>query len=154
MKPIEKIIIASVVGTSFMTLYSYWKSKQENEKYVEPELLNELIDQSENLPDIDNEESHPAGWVLHYVAGVSFVGGYWLLWRKVLQQPSLVRMLSVGALSGAAGIGVWQTLFSTHENPPQNNRTGYYKQLFNAHIVFSAFALATYKALGFCKGKK
>lgn len=147
MKSAEKIIIAGIVGTTFMTLYSYLKGKKENEKYVEPELLNELIDNSENFPEIENEEWHPAGWGLHYGAGVAFVGTYWLLWEKVLKKPTIAKILSVGALSGVAGIAIWQTLFSIHDHPPKNNRHGYYKQLFEAHIVFSAFALASYKLL-------
>jgi len=153
MKPLEKIVIAGMVGTTFMTLYSYLKGKKENEKYVEPELLNELIDNSDNLPPIENEESHPAGWGLHYGAGVAFVGAYWLLWEKVLKKPTLPKILSVGALSGAAGIGIWKTLFSIHDHPPKNNRRGYYQQLFEAHIVFSAFALASYKFLDYIKRK-
>ena len=145
MKTAEKIIISGMAGTTFMTMYSYLKSRRENEKYVEPELLNELIDNSRNLPEIENEEWHPAGWGLHYGASVAFVGTYWLLWQKALKKPTLSKILSVGALSGAAGIAVWKTLFSIHDNPPRNNRAGYYKQLFEAHIVFSAFALASYK---------
>lgn len=154
MKSVEKILIAGIVGTSFMTLYSYLKGEKENEKYVEPELLNELIDNSGNLPEIQNEKTHPAGWGLHYGAGIAFVGTYWLLWEKVLKKPTLSKVLSVGALSGVAGIGIWQTLFSIHDNPPKNNRRGYYKQLFEAHIVFSAFALASYKLLNVFSKRK
>jgi len=64
MKPTEKIIISGMAGTTFMTLYSYLKGRKENEKYVEPELLNELIDNSGNLPEIENEEWHPGGCIM------------------------------------------------------------------------------------------
>lgn len=153
MKPIEKIIIAGIVGTTFMTLYSYLKAKKENQQYVEPVLLNELIDNSGKMPEVEEEETHPAGWSLHYGAGIAFVAAYWALWRKALHNPTLPKIIIIGSLSGAAGILVWKTLFSNHDNPPHNYRYGYYRQLFFAHIIFSAFALASYKGLNYVEHK-
>lgn len=147
MKAFEKIIIAGVVGTTFMTLYSYLKAKKENQEYVEPIMINKLIDNSKNLPSIKDEEIHPAGWGLHYATGISFVGLYWLLWKKVLTKPTTAKILIVGSISGLAGIAVWKSLFTQHDRPPKNYRNGYYRQLFVAHIIFSIFALTTYKSL-------
>ncbi|TRW27190.1 hypothetical protein FMM05_00690 [Flavobacterium zepuense] len=151
MKTINKIIIAGAVGTTFMTLYSMLRSKQDNQEYSEPVLINELIDNSKNLPAIKNEITHPAGYILHYVTGVGFVSLYWLLWKKVLLRPSGFRIVIVGGLSGLTGIAVWKILFKQHNSHPYNNRFGYYKQLLTAHIIFSATALVTYKALGTSK---
>jgi H+/Cl- antiporter ClcA len=147
MKTAEKIIIAGIVGTTFMTLYSYLKAKKENQEYVEPVMINKLIDNSKNLPSMQDEDIHPAGWGLHYAAGVSFVGLYWLLWKKVLTKPTVPKILIVGALSGLVGILVWKMLFRQHKRPPYNYRHGYYRQLFTAHIIFSLFALVTYRTL-------
>lgn len=148
MKAVEKIIIAGVVGTTFMTLYSYLKARKENQEYVEPVMINKLIDDSENLPRIKNEDSHPSGWVLHYATGIGFMGGYYLLWHKALAKPTLIKILVIGSLSGLTGIAVWKLLFTQHNRPPQNYRYGYYRQLFIAHIIFTLFAIPTYKALG------
>jgi hypothetical protein len=145
MKTAEKIIIAGIVGTTFMTLYSYLKAKKENQEYVEPIMINKLIDNSKNLPSIRDEDIHPAGWVLHYLTGVSFVTLYWLLWKKCLKKPTIAKIIIVGSVSGLAGIMVWKALFTQHNRPPHNYRHGYYRQLFIAHIVFSYFALTTYK---------
>lgn len=145
MKTIEKIIVAGVVGTTFMTLYSYWKSKKEKQEYVEPVMLNKLIDKSKNLPDIKDNDAHPAGWGLHYLTGIAFVTAYWLLWRKVLKHPTLPKIVVIGSLSGIAGIATWKLMFANHDNPPQNYRYGYYKQLFTAHVIFSLTALMAYK---------
>lgn len=147
MKAVEKIIIAGIVGTTCMTIYSYLKAKKEKEHYVEPVLLNELIDNSKNLPVIEKEETHPAGWTLHYATGVLFVLAYWLLWRKALYRPTIAKIITIGSLSGMTGILVWKILFSSHSDPPRNNRNGYYRQLFFAHIVFSVFAIVTYKVI-------
>lgn len=153
MKTLEKIIVAGVVGTPFMTLYSYWKSKQERQQYVEPVMINKLIGKSENMPKVDNEVLHPVGWGLHYLAGIAFVSIYWLIWRKALTKPTATKILIIGSLSGIAGIVVWKSLFTQHDNPPQNYRYGYYRQLLVAHIIFSAFALASYKGMEYLENE-
>ncbi len=152
MKTIEKIVVAGIVGTSFMTLYSYWKSKQEKQEYVEPVLINKLVDASENLPDVKN--MHPAGWALHYLTGISFVTGYWIIWHKALKNPTTPKIIIIGTSSGLIGIAIWKLLFAQHNNPPNNYRYGYYKQLLMAHVVFSAFAIATYKGLEYTNNIK
>lgn len=153
MKTAEKIIVAGIVGTTFMTLYSYWKSRQERQQYVEPIMINKLIDKSANLPEIQNEDSHPAGWGLHYLAGIAFVSAYWLIWNKALSKPTTVKILVIGLISGGIGIAVWKLLFVQHDNPPHNYRQGYYRQLLVAHILFSAFALVSYKGLEYIDNK-
>lgn len=147
MKTIGKVIIAGVVGTTFMTLYSYLKAKQENQQYVEPVMINKLIDNSKNLPSITDEELHPAGWLLHYATGISFVALYLLLWKKSLTKPTLSKVIILGSVSGFIGIMVWKILFNQHDRPPRNYRYGYYRQLLIAHIVFTFAALPTYKIL-------
>lgn len=147
MKTAEKIIIAGIVGTTFMTLYSYLKAKKEHQEYVEPIMINKLIDNSKNLPSIKDNDIHPAGWCLHYITGIGFVSIYWLLWKKALLHPTLFKNMITGSLSGIIGIMVWKMLFTQHNRPPQNYRYGYYKQLFIAHMIFSTFALTTFKVL-------
>ena len=147
----SKIILAGIVGTTFMTLYSYYISKKERQQYVEPVLLNKLIDSSENLPDIKDEETHPAGWLAHYGIGIAFVIAYYLLWKRALKSPGPLKALIIGAASGAVGIGSWKIMFAANDNPPGNNRYGYYRQLFYAHLVFTALALAGYKVPEYIK---
>ena len=130
-----------------MTLYSYMKAKKENQQYVEPVMINRLIDNSKNLPPLEHEESHLAGWGLHYATGIGFVTIYWLIGKKVLTRPTVPKIITVGALSGLIGIVVWKMIFAQHERPPHNYRYGYYRQLFVAHIIFALFALTTYKNL-------
>ncbi len=146
MKTTEKIIIAGVVGTTFMTLYSYLKARKERQEYVEPVLINKLIDNSDKAQ-IDNTKSHPAGWGLHYATGIGFIAAYYFLWKKALHHPTPYRIAATGVVSGGVGIVVWKLLFARHDNPPRNYRFGYYKQLLIAHIIFSIAGIATYKAL-------
>ena len=148
MKTLEKIVVAGIVGTTFMTLYSYLKAKKENQEYVEPVMINKLIDNSDNLPEIDDNNSNASGYVLHYATGIGFMAAYYLLWEKALVKPKLSKILVIGALSGAAGIAVWKFMFAQHDNAPRNYRHGYYRQLFTAHVIFTLFAIPTYKLLG------
>ncbi len=145
MRTAAKIVLAGVVGTTFMTLYSYIISKKEHQEFTEPILLNKLIDGSENLPDIDNEEKHPAGWLAHYGVGVLFVIAYWIVWRRALRSPGIVKGLLIGAASGIIAIISWKLMFAANDDPPQNDRYKYYRQLFYAHLIFSVFALFGYK---------
>jgi Na+/proline symporter len=144
MKTGYKIIIAGVAGTTLMTLYSYYKANKEKQQYREPVLLNKLINRSEVLPD-KIHDNHPAGWVSHYAVGILFVTAYYLFWKKALHNPTPYRIAVVGALSGGVAIAAWKLMFASNDNPPDNNRYGYYRQLFIAHIIFSISALAVYK---------
>ena len=145
MKPIYKIVAASIIGTSFMTLYSYHRSRKENQQYREPVLLNKLINRSKLLP-VTVGDNNPAGWVSHYAVGLTFVLVYYALWKKALHSPGPLRSLTIGTVSGGIAIAAWKTMFAVNDNPPANNRQGYYRQLFVAHLIFSVFALAAYKA--------
>lgn len=147
MKTTGKIIVAGLVGTTLMTLYSYYISKKEKEQYREPELLNALVDRSRYLPQIADKQKHPFGWAAHYGIGIMFVIAYRLLWKESLKNPSLFRTAVIGAASGGIGIVSWKFFFSEHDNPPANDRQGYYRQLFYAHIIFSASAIITYRLL-------
>lgn len=149
---ITKIIAAALVGTTFMTLYSYAMAKKENEKYLEPELLNALIDGSDNLPDVDDEKSNAAGWLAHYGVGLIFVLSYYILWKQSLKSPSIVKGLILGAGSGVVAIIAWKIMFRSNDDPPHNDRYGYYRQLFFAHLIFSTTALYGYKLPEYIKG--
>ena len=146
MKAVSKIIIAGAVGTTIMTLYSYYRSKKERQQYVEPVLLNKLINRSKMLP-ATITDNHPAGWAAHYGAGILFVTMYYILCRNTLQRPTPVKSLAIGSASGIIAVAMWETTFILSPNPPANNRYGYYRQLFIAHIVFTCFALAAYRML-------
>lgn len=139
--------MAGVIGTTLMTMYSYFISKKDKQQYREPELLNALIDRSKYLPQISDKTTHPAGWGAHYTIGILFVLSYKMLWEKSLEKPTLAKTLIIGAASGLVGILSWKIFFLEHDNPPSNYRQGYYRQLFFAHIIFGISAVETYKLI-------
>jgi hypothetical protein len=146
-----RILLATAIGTSFITLYSYWKSKKEKEEFTEPILLNELSDRSPELPSIDDTEDHPAGWTTHYAVGLVFVICYYALWKRSLTHPTLLKGLLLGSGSGIIAIAAWKIMFAANPNPPKNDREGYYRQLFIAHLIFSTTALYGYKLPDYIK---
>lgn len=151
MKTVARILFAAAVGTSFMTLYSYLQSRKENEEFTEPVLLNELADSSPELPEIDDTDDHPAGWLTHYAVGILFVTSYYILWKKSLTSPTIGKGLIVGTASGIVAIASWKLMFAANPNPPKNDRNAYYRQLFIAHLIFSVFALYGYKLPDYIK---
>lgn len=153
MKSIAKIIVSSIIGTVFMTVYISHRAKKDREEYLQPVLLNKLIDNAKFLPSIKDKNNHPAGWVLHYGAGAGFVSAYWLLWKKALRKPSFLRMLVLGSISGIVGMSIWKIIFEEHHRPPNNDRLAYYKELFFAHMVFSIFSLQSFRLLDHTKPK-
>lgn len=148
---LSKFIVSAIVGTSFMTLYSYIIAKKENKKFLEPQLLNELIDGSENLPDVNQPKTNPAGWIAHYGVGLLFIATYYVFWKKSLQKPGIAKGLFIGAASGILAILSWEIMFTLNKNPPKNDRLGYYRQLFIAHLIFSVTALYGYKLPDYIK---
>lgn len=142
---LKRIIIAGAIGTTFMTLYSYWASKKEREQFLEPALLNELAEDAEVLPEAGDEETNPVGWAGHYGQGFVFVAAYYYLYRNALQKPSVAKGIFAGAVSGIIGIAIWEAMFRMSKNPPKTERYRYYRQLFIAHLIFSTFAIYGYR---------
>lgn len=151
MKITGRIILAGIIGTTFMTAYSYRLSKKEKQEFTEPILLNKLADSSPELPEVHDEDIHPAGWAAHYGVGVLFVICYYVLWRRSLHSPGIIKGLVTGAASGVLAIATWKIMFATSPNPPKNDRYAYYRQLFIAHIIFSTFALYGYNLPDYIK---
>ncbi|HSJ67515.1 MAG TPA: hypothetical protein VK921_07565 [Anditalea sp.] len=130
-----KIVTSSLLGTSAMTVYSYWRSRRENKNFREPQLLNLMMENLYILPKVPTA----AGWILHYKVGIGFAISYHILWKKAVQ-PSIISGTILGALSGIVGVAVWDTLINKHPNPPVIDRTAFYPHLLVAHVIFGTFA--------------
>jgi hypothetical protein len=147
----KKIIAATVVGTSVMTLFSYLMSRNQKKNFTEPDVLSEIV--AENNSSLSKEESKPIGWGAHYGVGLAFTGLYSQVWEHTPIKPSLASGAALGALSGLAGILGWTQLFDFHHPTSSDYRKKYYAQLMAAHIIFGMGAAAGYKMLGKDKDK-
>ncbi|HEU4496803.1 MAG TPA: hypothetical protein VFR70_07100 [Flavobacterium sp.] len=139
-----KICIATLVGTTIMTAFSYLVSESFKKLFKEPVLLNLLIAKSEL--NISPERKNILGWLIHYAIGLSFVIAYHLVWKHTEIDPTWFSGLIFGIVSGFIGIASWHFMFRLSKNPPQIHFKEYYIQLFIAHIFFALGVVATYKA--------
>lgn len=137
-----QILIASIAGTSAMTLFSYIISTSFRELYKEPVLLTYILSKL-NL-DLSIKTKAVLAWLLHYIIGLIFVVAYHILWFYNILDLSFVSALLLGAVSGIIGIIGWMFMFKITDHKPRIDFKGYYIQLFFAHIIFAITATLTY----------
>jgi len=140
-----QIIVASVLATSAMTLFSYAMSASFRELYKEPVLLTFILTQI-NL-EVSVQTKKYLAWSLHYLIGLLFVIAYHLLWYYNILTISILSTLLLGALSGIIGIIGWVLMFKMADYKPNIDFKGYYIQLFFAHIIFAIVAVTAYYLL-------
>lgn len=141
------IIISAFTGTTFMTITSYFLTYIFNTQFKEPVILCELLENTAWAG--SGFFNVVAGWLLHYGAGIGFVIIYYLLWNFSGVQPSFLNGGLLGLASGFFGVGVWWTVFKTHQNPPSINLNGYFIHLVGVHIIFGLGAAFGYRL---CRG--
>lgn len=147
----KKILAATLVGTSAMTLFSYFVSRLTKKNFTEPEVLRELA--TENLPHTTSHEVvESASWATHYGIGLAFTGVYSQVWEHTPLKPTLASGALLGAASGLAGILGWSQAFKLDHHYSDKDRQKYYAQLLAAHVVFGVGAAIGYKMLS--KDKK
>lgn len=143
MEDILKIALATIVGTSAMTAFSYYVSEKFRELFKEPVLLNILLKrfQREWLP----KKTAAVGWILHYLLGLAFVLIYHAIWSWTEVDPTWFTGLIFGIISGIVGIISWIIMFKVSNHTPKIKFKQYYLQLFFAHIVFALAVIAVYR---------
>jgi hypothetical protein len=135
MKP-GKIILASIAGTSAMTVFSYIVSARKKKNFREPELLSAIMEE----PGITKKEVNflPAGWAAHYTAGMLFVLAYNRLFNLADIRVRLKNGILLGGISGLIGALTWKLVFTLHPDPPVTDYKSFYRHLVIAHIIFGA----------------
>ena len=138
-----QILMATIAATSLMTLFSYIISASARELYKEPVLLTYI------LSSLKIEVTPPTktflAWLLHYIIGLAFVVAYHFLWVYHVVEMSWPAAFVLGALSGIIGILGWVLMFILVPQKPNIDFTGYYVQLFFAHIIFGLTAFFVYQ---------
>ncbi|WP_426485255.1 hypothetical protein [Flavobacterium sp. 2] len=133
-----QLLIISIGATTVMTWFSYTMSKSFKELYKEPVLLAYATEKMKIRPAAHFQKS--LGWMLHYLIGLFFVIGYYILWTKNIVPISIIGTLSLGVISGLIGVLSWIIIFRITHHQPQIDFRGYYIQLFFAHVIFAAVA--------------
>jgi hypothetical protein len=140
---VSKVITAGVVGTTMMTLFSYWVSEEKSKQFREPALLAILLKRL--LKNKDHTANQLTGWIVHYMVGILFAAGYDQLWRKTDAKPSALNGITLGVLCGVFGKEVWNLVLRLHPDPPSVDRKAYFSHLILAHAIFGIFAALGYR---------
>jgi len=139
------ILLAAFAATSLMTLFSYIVSESFRKLYKEPLLLQYLM--SAWHLELSAFAKKVAGWGIHYLIGIVFVAGYYLLWRFRLYEINWTSAVLFGSIIGIIGIIGWLVMFSLTAHKPKIDFKGYYLQLFVAHLIFGITTFLIYRFL-------
>ncbi|WP_339715728.1 DUF6789 family protein [uncultured Kriegella sp.] len=134
---IYAILLAGILATTTMTLFSYLVSQIRNREFNEAQLLNKFIDNTKCLPEIPNENSL-WGWFLHYGIGIFFTVWMYCLFITFEWQPSIWLGAVLGLIAGMVGAVGWLSLFAFHPNAPETDLKEFLIQLLMAHCIFGA----------------
>ncbi len=141
---IFKILVAGVVATSLMTIFSYGVSIVRSSQFREPQLLNILINRS-HIFKIEIPKNSKIGWGIHYFIGWIFILIYDIIWNNTQFEPTLTPGIIFGFMTGIVGVIGWRILLSLHHDPPHIKWVEYYLQLIVAHVIFWMGAVWVYQ---------
>lgn len=136
------LVLATIFATTLMTLFSYFVAWIFKQPYKEPFLLAVLLN---HFHVTNNTINRALGWILHYVLGLFFVVGFHLLLYAKWLPLGWYGASIYGIVIGLMGIVSWHIMFNLSSKKPKMNYTGYYLQLFLAHMLFSYTTLACYE---------
>src|SRR5690606_11835223 len=140
---IMKVLVGSIVATTFMTAFSFLWGYITATLTKEPILLNILLRRS-NIFSNSISNNSLNGWFLHYFIGLIFILIMYLLWDFDLIKFSLLSASLMGFVAGIIGIRGWQIMFAASRKPPRINYINYYNQLLLAHIIFGITGYMVY----------
>ena len=131
-------------ATTLMTVFSYAASASFRKLFVEPLLINYVVQRSKIK--IKPTLTSFFGWIMHYIAGLLFIIPYHWLWNRDIAQTWLGALL-LGAISGIVGVLVWMLLFRLPRKEPNVAFKEYYFQLWVAHVIFATSAFGTHSII-------
>jgi len=140
----KEIILAGITGTTAFTLFSYMVSKSTGKNFKEPELIGKMIDHP--AVKVEDQVAQFAGWITHYIIGISFAAAYKKIIDSTNMKPTLTNGMITGAFSGLPATLGWHTSLSIHPVPPRKKSFDYYAQLFFGHIIFGAASFFVFGA--------
>ncbi|HEX8270582.1 MAG TPA: hypothetical protein VF581_11880 [Flavobacterium sp.] len=140
---ILRILLATLVATSLMTMFSYYLSEKFNALYKEPVLLKKIMEMTKLH--FNSSVQTVLGWLIHYLVGLLFVIAYDRLWHTGYVDATWFSGILLGIASGIIGVVGWMFLFSIPNHAPRVKYREYYQQLFFAHIIFALAAVTIYK---------
>ena len=140
---VADIFLAAIIGTTCMTLFSFAVSEKKKRNFKEPQLLGKMIHRA--IPEANKNTSQGAGWLLHYGTGLFFTTVYDRFLRLTKSNPTVLKGLVAGGVTGLIGILIWKTTFKLHPNSPKIKFRRYYGHLLATHLIFGTTTFLTMK---------
>ena len=138
-----KSAISSVIGTTFMTIFSIVTSEKKDRQFREPEILSKLL---EVFP-LNKSNRVALGWIAHYLTGMTFNMANQAILNKLKTSPTFFNGLLLGGFNGAIGVAIWKAIFEAHPSPPRISLNRYLAHLMFAHLIFAALANVSMKGV-------
>ena len=132
---VGNVLIASTVGITAMTLFSFLVSRKKNKDFREPRLLAKMVYRA--FPEITKKDSKVAGWILHCATGLAFTIIYKILLENTKLKSNVSAGIVLGFASGLVAVVIWKATFSLHPDPPQIKFKDFYGHLILAHVIFA-----------------
>jgi hypothetical protein len=137
------ILVSGIVGTLFMTFFSYLISNIYGSNFREPQLLNRLLAGSAIIS-LNIKKTSSIGWFLHYCAGLFFAAVYYAIVRFTGIPHGWISGLIFGFCAGLFAIAVWKIMFTLNSNPPEISQSRFFIHLLFAHLIFSIGMILVY----------
>ncbi|PQA59523.1 hypothetical protein [Siphonobacter curvatus] len=146
---ISELLVASIAGTSLMTLFMYLMSFLTDYKTKVINVLGTLLTfQTKPSGELSYSPLAVAvGTVAHYAVGFAFALAYGWLWSEEVLQPNLWGILILGTVSGILAVIFWWSFFKIHPKSPDLKLSAYLTAIFLAHYFFVAGVVWCYNFL-------
>ncbi len=136
-----KVLVAGIVGTVMMTVFSYLISRLRSQQFREPKLLNMILRRS-NHEHMNPSNNSVIGWVVHFSIGIILMTLFYIFHLIFSFDISIISIGAYGIFAGFLAILSWHIMFYISARPPDISLKEFYIQLFIAHLLFALGAVA------------
>jgi riboflavin transporter FmnP len=146
----QQIILASLIGTTAMTLFMYGMTFLTDRVMKVVKILGTMLTFQTTADGhlSDNPVAIGIGLIAHYLIGIAFGFCYYELWHQGIGEPTIIFGVVAGFISGLIGMLIWRIFFALHPKPPMTvPLQSYLFTLLAAHIVFGVTVVLTYQKL-------
>ena len=138
-----KIIIAGILSTTFMTVFSHILGKITGHCFNEAQLLNKILKKSHYF-NADMGKNNFWGWFLHYIIGIVFAFALYIMYYRTGIDWNIPMWSLLGLGLGTIGATGWYIMYYFHPDAPKVNFKAFTFQLLIAHVIFSMVALMAF----------
>lgn len=137
MKLIKKVL-KSMATTGLITMVNYWRTKNTDDQFVEPQLMGAVIHKDSTPDQINGEIQSSVGWMGHLAVSAGLNLLYDRVWEKTSARPTLINGLAAGAITGLGVIGLWKMTLDNNPASSVVSRKKLYRQILLGHLVMGA----------------